>query len=117
MRWLLLTLVLLASSAGLLGWIYLRDRDTNWRPVETQVVQANVEGALSELPRSDCSHGCETKILSRTGSHRWLVSITARGQTRCIQIELDGSAASGHGLSGIQPSPCTANSSKGPAPG
>ena len=27
MRWLLLTLALLASSAGLLGWIYLRDRD------------------------------------------------------------------------------------------
>jgi hypothetical protein len=29
MRWLLIALVLLASSAGLLGWIYLRDRDTH----------------------------------------------------------------------------------------
>jgi hypothetical protein len=117
MKWLFATIGLLAASLCLLGWIYLRDRDTNWRPAETQVVQANVEGALGELPRSDCSEGCKTKILRRTGAHRWLVSITARGQTRCIQIELDGPAASGHGLSGIQPSPCTARASKGPAPG
>src|ERR1700677_176984 len=49
MRWLLLTLVLLSSSAGLLGWIYLRDRDTHWRPPEAQLASSAAEGALSEL--------------------------------------------------------------------
>lgn len=35
MRWLLVTIALLAASACLVGWIYLRDRgDTNWRPPE-----------------------------------------------------------------------------------
>jgi hypothetical protein len=32
MRWLYLTIALLATSACLIGWLYLRDRDTNWRP-------------------------------------------------------------------------------------
>ncbi len=34
MRWLYITIALLAASACLVGWIYLRDRDTNWRPPE-----------------------------------------------------------------------------------
>ncbi len=32
MRWLAVTLALLAASAALLGGIYLRDRDTSWLP-------------------------------------------------------------------------------------
>jgi hypothetical protein len=105
MRWLFVTLVLLAGSASMLGWIYLRDRDTDWRPPERQLVRADVAIALSELPRGDCPHGCETEVLRHTGS-RWLVRITVKGQARCIDVNLQTFEPSEHGLSGIQPTPC-----------
>jgi hypothetical protein len=44
MRWLLITIALLATSACLLGWIYLRDRDPDWRPPS--------EGQLAPARRS-----------------------------------------------------------------
>jgi hypothetical protein len=36
MRWLYVTIALLATSACLVAWLYLRDRDTNWRPPPEQ---------------------------------------------------------------------------------
>jgi hypothetical protein len=36
MRWFYATIGLLATSAGLVSWVYLRDRDTNWRPPKSQ---------------------------------------------------------------------------------
>jgi hypothetical protein len=105
MRWLFLTLVLLASSACMLGWIYLRDRDTHWRPAESQLVRADVAIALGDLPHGDCAHGCRTEVLSHVGS-RWLVRITVKGQSRCIHVNLQAFAPSEHDLSGIQPTRC-----------
>jgi hypothetical protein len=56
MKWLYVTIGLLATSACLIAWIYLRDRDTNWRPPEHQsgqvatVVALNRRASQPQLP-------------------------------------------------------------------
>ncbi len=107
MRWLFVTLVLLASSAGLLGWVYLRDRDTSWRPPEPQLASAAAEGALSELGGAGCSTGCSAEVLANPAPHRWIARITVRGRSRCVLIDLRIFTVNGpHGLGGVSPHPC-----------
>jgi len=36
-------------SACLIGWIYLRDRDTNWQPSEPQLAHADAADILTAL--------------------------------------------------------------------
>jgi len=109
MKWLYVTIGLLTTCVCLVGWIYLRDRDTNWRPPEPQLARADATVALGELPRRDCRHGCQTKVLGGTGPHRWLVRITVKGRTRCIQINLDTITANRHRVAGVQPSRCASH--------
>jgi hypothetical protein len=53
MRWLYLTLGLLATSVCLVGWIYLRDRDTSSYlppgPTERQLAQIDATATLNHL--------------------------------------------------------------------
>jgi hypothetical protein len=107
MKWLLLTLVLLASSAGLLGWIYLRDRDTHWHTSESQLASSAAEGALNELGGAGCTFGCSASVLANPAPHHWLARITVRGKTRCVQIDLWAYTTNGpHGLTGVEPHRC-----------
>lgn len=109
MRWFFLTLALLACSAGLLGWVYLRDRDTHWRPPEPQLASAAAEGALSELGGAGCSAGCSAEVLANPAPHRWLARITVRGRTRCVQIDLRIFSLHGpHSPVGVEPHRCPA---------
>ncbi len=108
MRWFYITVGLLATCVCLVAWIYLRDRDTNWRPPELQLARADATAILTELTNGYCRSGCATKVLGHTGSHRWLVRITVREQPQCLRINLDTFATSRqHGLTGVQPSHCT----------
>jgi len=107
MRWLLLTLVLLAASAGLLGWIYLRDRDTHWQPTEPQLAYAAAESTLSKLGGAGCNTGCSTDVLANPTPHHWLARITLKGKTRCVQIDLQTFNVNGpHGLTGVKAHSC-----------
>jgi hypothetical protein len=115
MRWLYVTLGLLSVSACLLAWVYLRDRDTNWRPPEHQLARIDAAATLNVLG-GECRSGCATKLLGlkRTESHRWLMHVTVSGRTQCLQINLDTFAVSPqHGLSGVQPSRCASHPSAG----
>jgi hypothetical protein len=48
MRWLCVTVGLLAASLCLLTWVYLRDRDTSsWWPPERQIVGVDTVRALA----------------------------------------------------------------------
>jgi len=110
MRWLYLTLGLLATSVCLVGWIYLRDRDTSSAlppaPAERQVAQTAANTTLNELGGGDCGSDCAT-VLGRTQPHQWLVRITVKGHPRCLQIDLDTFTVSyPHRLSGVRPSRC-----------
>jgi hypothetical protein len=106
MRWFFITLALLACSAGLGGWVYLRDRDTNWQPTEPQLAYAAAEGALGKLGGEGCSVGCSAKALSRLAPDSWLARITVKGKTRCVQIDLLAFTVNGPRLTGVKPSRC-----------
>jgi hypothetical protein len=76
MKWFYVTLVLLASSVCLVGWIYLRDRDAHWLPPQPSEHQR----ALADT------------------------STTRIGRPHCLQIDLDTFLVSQkHGLYGVQP--------------
>jgi hypothetical protein len=53
MRWFYVTIALLLASACLVTWIYLRDRDTNWRPPGLQFGQIT---AIAQAGRSPWPH-------------------------------------------------------------
>jgi hypothetical protein len=108
MRWLAVTIGLLAASLSLAAWVYLRDRDTSgWRGPERPIALADVTAALGAFGGRGCHSACAAKLLERRQSGRWLARITVRGQTQCLEIDLDTFASdSRHGLSGVQPSRC-----------
>jgi hypothetical protein len=107
MRWFVITLVLLVGSAGLLSWVYLRDRDTHWQPSEPQLAYAAAEGALGELGGAGCNAGCNAEVLTNPTPHHWLARITIKGKTRCVQIDLQTFTTNGpHNLTGVKPHRC-----------
>lgn len=108
MRWLFATLGLLLASGCLVGWIYLRDRDTSWRPGEEQMVIADAYGAISELGGGTCLSGCDPERLGRAPSHLWFVHVRLMGKSKCLEINVKRfSMTAAHGLSGVQESSCT----------
>jgi len=109
MRWLLATIVLLAASAGLAGWIYLRDRDTNWRLPGEQLARTDAVLAISELGGGRCLSDCEATQLDPASSHRWLVHAILRGRHACLQIDVNTFTVDGpHGLYGVRAGHCPA---------
>jgi hypothetical protein len=59
MKWLAVTIALLALSAGLVSWIYLRDRDTSgWRTVERAQTRPEA-GAVRDVLQLACQQRCE----------------------------------------------------------
>jgi hypothetical protein len=107
MRWLCVTVGLLTASLCLVAWIYLRDRDTSgWRLPERQIVRADAAVALAAFGGGDCRSGCAAELLGHTQPHRWLVRITVRGRSQCLQLDPSVFAVIPHGLAGVQPSRC-----------
>jgi hypothetical protein len=116
MRWLYLTVGLLSASFCLVAWIYLRDRDpSSWRPPEQQLASVDATAALTALGGGDCGSGCAAELLGRIQPHRWLVRVTVKGRSRCLQISLEEFATSEqHGLSGVQPRRCAPHRNRDP---
>jgi hypothetical protein len=114
MKWLYVTLVLLTSSVCLVGWIYLRDRDTSSylppQPSERQRALADSSTTLVVLNEGDCHSHCRIELLGHTQPDHWLVRINVKGRSHCLQIDLDTFLVSQkHGFSGVQslqPSRC-----------
>jgi len=104
MRWFYVSVGLLATSFCLVTWIYLRDRNTDWRPPEAQLARADAALMLNNVLRGTvCRYGCAAVVLGHNASHRWLVCITVRHRSRCLEINLDAFTFSQqHGLSGVQ---------------
>jgi hypothetical protein len=111
MKWLYITVGLLATSVCLVGWIYLRDRDTSSYlppgPTERQLADIDATATLNQLAGADCRPDCTAKLLARTTAEHWLIRITVKGHPRCLQINLYTFRISPqHGLTGVQPSHC-----------
>jgi len=112
MKWLYVTIGLLTAYVCLVGWIYLRDRDTsNYRPpglTERQLALVDATTTLEQLAGADCRSDCAAELLARAEAEHWLIRITVKGWPQCLQINLDTFAMSQqHGLSSVQPSRCT----------
>jgi hypothetical protein len=62
MKWLYVTVGLLATSVCLVGWIYLRDRNTSsYLPpplTERQLAQIDASATLNHLAGADCHPDC-----------------------------------------------------------
>jgi hypothetical protein len=109
MRWLGVTIGLLAASVSLVAWVYLRDRNTSQRGrgPERTVARADAAASLAVINGRGCRSDCAAELVERRQPGRWLARITVRGQTQCVEIDLDTFAiGSRHGLSGVQPSRC-----------
>jgi hypothetical protein len=114
MRWLYVTVGLLTICVCLLGWIYLRDRDTSWRPSEPQLAHADAAEILTALRDPDCHPRCAAKLLGPTQPHLWLLRITMGGRTQCLQIDVATFKVGPHGLSEVQPSRCALRLTRAP---
>jgi hypothetical protein len=107
MRWLGLTLGLLAACGCLIAWVYLRDRDAaGWRVPESQLARAD---ATIVLESEDCHVGCTVGVRGRAAGaeHRWSVRLTVQGRPQCLQIDLDTFTVTHQdGLAGVRPERC-----------
>jgi hypothetical protein len=108
MRWLGVTLGLLGACVCLVAWIYLRDRDASQQRLpERQIATADAARTLAAFGGADCGGRCAVKLVGRIDSHHWLVRITVRGHSQCLQLDLATFATDQrHGLVGVKPSHC-----------
>jgi hypothetical protein len=109
MRWLYVTVGLLAACACLPGWIYLRDRNTSWQPSGQQLARADATVA-DDILGANCRSSCATELLGQTGPHSWLVRVTLKGRPECLEINVEAFMVSQqHGLSGVRQKRCAAH--------
>jgi hypothetical protein len=107
MKWLGLTVGLLCASLLLVGWVYLRDRDTSsWRPPEAQLARADARVAFAVIGGVRCRPGCGAQVIGQIQPQRWLVRLALRGRAQCLRIDVDTFATGPRGLYGIQRSRC-----------
>jgi hypothetical protein len=109
MRWFGVTVALLAASALLVAWIYLRDRHTsNWQPSQAALAHADAATVLAALQGYHCHRGCTFKLLGHSRGPHWLARINLRSDSRCFDIDVKAFAFSPQqGLSGIEQISCS----------
>lgn len=73
MKWLYATIALLTMCVCLVAWVYLRDRDTNWRLTEHQITRTNSTAVRSRNSADDCRSGCVPQLPGIVRSHRRLL--------------------------------------------
>lgn len=102
MKWLAVTLALLGASAALLGAIYLRDRDTSWRPPPRTAADFDARMVLTYVAGPDCGTRCSYKLLANPRDNHWLARIVDRSRAECVDIDLDRFGINeSHGIAGI----------------
>lgn len=109
MRWLAVTLALLAASAAVVVGIYLRDRDTSWLPPARTAADFDAQVVLTEVAGPGCGTRCSYQLLANPRPDHWLAQIVDRSRTSCVDIDLSTFRADdSNGLSGVKLVDCTA---------
>ncbi len=105
MRWMGLTVALLAATAALLAWVYLRDRDlSGWQAQEAVLAK---EDAAMAVGGGACRGACRVRLLGQTGPHRWLISVAVARHRQCLQVDPNRFTVSSlEGDTGITPDRC-----------
>ncbi len=111
MKWLGVTVALLAASAFLVAWIYMRDRHvTNWLESDAARAHQDARTVLSALEGYHCHKGCDYRVVDHSSGSHWLARIDVPWSTRCFEIDVNTFAFSPeHGLSGIEQVKCPAD--------
>jgi hypothetical protein len=112
MRWLAVTVALLAASLGLVAGIYLRDRDPSpWMPPQRSLAQSEAATVLASLSGPDCGRHCGAQLVTTPRPGHWVFRITARQTIECVDINVDAfSFSRGQDLSGVKAVRCPAAS-------
>jgi hypothetical protein len=118
MRWLGVTIVLLALSTALVSGIYVRDRDTNWRPPVGQLARADAADLLAHLAVDTACHGrCAAEVRATGRPDRWFAQISIKSRTQCFEIDANAFAFTpAHGFSGIAEVSCGPRARTAPRP-
>ncbi len=88
-RWLAVTLALVAATGALLGGMYLRDRRPGaWHPPSAFAARADAESLLSALNGGRCG-GCAVTRLRPASSGLWFARLRIEDQVRCVRIDPD----------------------------
>lgn len=105
MRWLGLTIVLLAASAVLVAGIYLRDRETSsWLPPQRTAANSDVRTMLLQMR---CGGQCTYKLVDNPRPDHWLARIDNGSKIECFDIDLLAfDTSQSHGVSGVAAVPC-----------
>ena len=103
MKWLGVTVGLLATAAALVLAIYLRDYSSSWRLAPRQAAFADAQLVLYSMAGPQCGNQCSYEILGHPGTDHWLAKIVDRSHpARCVDIDIDtfdmGSARDGSGV-------------------
>ena len=107
MRWLAVTVALLVASAGLVLGIYVRDRDTSWRPAPHAAADFDARMVMTYVAGPDCGKRCSYELLGNPQTNHWLARIVDRSRAQCVDIDLLSFATSeAHGVSGVTPVAC-----------
>jgi hypothetical protein len=107
MRWLAVTMALLLLSVGLVVGIFVRDRDTSWRPPVRQLARLDAADVLADIAGSACHPGCAADIRATQRSDLWVALIRIKSRTECFEIDLDRFAwTHAHGLAGVNAVGC-----------
>jgi hypothetical protein len=108
MRWLAITLGLLAACVGLAGWIYLRDRDTDQlRNLPLLEARSDALLILDRLTGQARCGGCGADVSRRSGTRLWRVRLRGPFGQRCFTLNLDEFAMSAdRGMTGIKSAAC-----------
>jgi len=109
MRWLAVTLALLGASVALVAGIYLRDRDTSWRPPERATADFDAQWLLLYLAGPACGNRCGYRLLGHPQTNHWLAWINDRSRTQCVDINVGAfQITTAHGVLGVTRIPCDA---------
>lgn len=108
MRWLAVTVGLVAASLVLVSGIYLRDRNpSHWLPPQRKVASYDAETIVLQL---GCGHLCHYKLLSNPRPNHWVARIEKLGEpVYCFDIDVMSFDVSGaRGVSGATAVRCAA---------
>jgi hypothetical protein len=109
MKWLVMTLALLAASAALVSGIYLRNRDpSHWLP-PGPIVAHHDAMAIAAAIGGTCPRDCIVKLLGHPRTDHWTERIDIPTASECVDINvLTFATDEVHGISGVTKVGCDA---------
>lgn len=109
MRWRIATIVLIAASVAVGGWVLARDRgNPPWHPTELAQAQQDVRTVMASIhPTSACAPGCSMTVVDNTAPETWRVRLRVGPSRRCYLIRLRAFTRTSEGLRGLPRVPCT----------